>query len=496
MDSKIPNRQYIPAYGVDYDALEHGKTWLLSGSQDEALVLYVPTLEQLSGSPSTALTTFLGEETAKQFVKTGKLTIDGKTINLITEEKTIQLEKPMRLLACWADSESIERIETNYDLSSILVITWNSKHDITDWKLKKCPTQFVGYTPPITPEDWFTPPSQSDSSTAHESTIDQEMSTVTMKRPHVVVLGAGASRATCPEGDKNGKKIPLMQDFAEVLDLKSLLQVWGISPDQNFEEIFSDLYEKQETKKLEEITKLIDEYFEQLELPDKPTIYDHLVLSLREKDMIATFNWDPLLLQAYFRNQKSGLKLPQLLFLHGNVRVGYCKKDNSAGPIERPCKKCGKPFERSPLLYPIKKKDYTKNIFISREWERLKWGFQNAFMITIFGYSGPKTDVEAISAMKGAWGDTKDRSLEETTFITTRSKDETYETWQSFIHTHHYEVHSNFYDSWIANHPRRTGEAFFMEKLDAMFIDNNPIPNDVGFPELWHWFEQFKKAES
>lgn len=30
-----------------------------------------------------------------------------------------------------------------------------------------------------------------------------------MQRPHIVILGAGASRAVCPE-DRNGKKLPIM----------------------------------------------------------------------------------------------------------------------------------------------------------------------------------------------------------------------------------------------------------------------------------------------
>lgn len=47
----------------------------------------------------------------------------------------------------------------------------------------------------------------------HVVTVEQEVSTVRMQKPHVVVLGAGASRATCPDGDKNGRKIPLMRDF-------------------------------------------------------------------------------------------------------------------------------------------------------------------------------------------------------------------------------------------------------------------------------------------
>ena len=145
------DREYIPAYGADHDAVKHGLAWLLSGD-DETLALFVPTLRQIGGSISTVLTTVLGEETAKQFVKDGRLNVNGKIINLITEKKTVYLEEPVRLLACWADSKSIEKLEVNYRISHLLVITWNSKHDITDWKLRKRPKQFTGYIPPQPPE--------------------------------------------------------------------------------------------------------------------------------------------------------------------------------------------------------------------------------------------------------------------------------------------------------------------------------------------------------
>ena len=329
-----------------------------------------------------------------------------------------------------------------------------------------------------------------------EVTIEQEVSMIKMKRPHVVVLGAGASRATCPNGDKNGKVLPLMRDLVEAVGLSGLLQKWNIDSNQNFEEIFSSLYEKEETEKNTTLQDLVKEYFNQLELQEKPTIYDHLVLSLREKDLIATFNWDPLLMQAYLRNRKVGLRLPQLAFLHGNVSVGCCEKDKVVGVAGAHCRSCGDLYKPVPLLYPIKQKDYASNPFIAEEWNRLKWGFQNTFMITIFGYSAPKTDQEALSAMKQAWGDKDKRGFEQTSFITTRSEDEVLESWEPFIHTHHYEVHADFYSSWIANHPRRTGEAYWNQYIDAKFIDNNPIPKDVDFPELWDWFKRFKEAEN
>ena len=99
------------------------------------------------------------------------------------------------------------------------------------------------------------------------------------------------------------------------------------------------------------------------------------------------------------------------------------------------------------------------NEFIVTEWNALKRGFSEAFMITIFG-SGPKTDEETIAAMSEAWGASDDRNLEQTSFITIQDDDEIQKNWSKFIHSHHYEIHSDFYQSWIANHPRRTGEAY------------------------------------
>lgn len=61
------------------------------------------------------------------------------------------------------------------------------------------------------------------------------------------------------------------------------------------------------------------------ELPDSPTIYDFLVLSLTEKDLIVTFNWDPLLVQAICRVQRYTSNIPQVAFLHGNVAVVFVK---------------------------------------------------------------------------------------------------------------------------------------------------------------------------
>jgi len=317
--------------------------------------------------------------------------------------------------------------------------------------------------------------------------IREEIERLMMKRPHIVILGAGASRAVCPNGDKNGKILPLMNDLIKILEFNDLKSLRIKST--NFEDIYSYLCQSDKHKDLRgKIEKLIYKYFESIEIPDQPTIYDHLVLSLRKKDIIATFNWDPLLVQAYRRNSQK-LELPNLLFLHGNVEVGYCGKDKISGIKNFPCVKCSNVLEPITLLYPITNKNYASNGFISSQWNNLQSSIRTTFMITFFGYGAPKTDTRAIELMKLAWGKLKQRKMEQIEIIDIKSEEELHKTWSPFIFSHHYEIHSDFYDSWIANHPRRTVEAYYDQYWMAKFIENNPIPKDLSFHELWEWFK-------
>lgn len=329
-----------------------------------------------------------------------------------------------------------------------------------------------------------------------EVSIEQEIKQIQMGKPHVVILGAGASYAAFPSGDKNDVRLPLMNNFVDILGLNDLLCQTGINFEvDNFESIYDQLYRNNTHQAVrEELEKVIYDYFSRLEIIDETTIYDHLLLSLREKDVVATFNWDPFLLLAYRRNAQK-FKLPRLLFLHGNVGVGYCEKDKVAGINGNRCSKCGCVLAPTKLLYPIAEKNYHLNGFISLQWKELNQHLQSAFMITIFGYGAPQSDVSAIDLMKSAWGDVNQREMEQTEIIDIRSEDDLSNTWEPFIHTHHYETHSSFYNSWIANHPRRTGEAYINQYWNAQFIDNNPIPKELTFPELWAWYDRLKQVE-
>jgi len=225
-------------------------------------------------------------------------------------------------------------------------------------------------------------------------------------------------------------------------------------------------------KKLEEV---IRDYMLDFKLPNSPTVYDYLIMGLTSKDLIATFNWDPLLVQAYGRAMSYTNNLPQLAFLHGNVAVGYCLKDNVIGNVGMPCR-CGEPLAPTKLLFPIKNKDYSSDEAIAKSWKSLKNALEVAYMVTIFGYSAPKSDVEAVAMLKKAWGAVKDRNLEEIEIVDLRTEDEVIESWEDFIHTHHYSYHTNFFTTTIGRCPRRSCEATF-DRL----MGNHWLKADKGF---------------
>lgn len=324
-----------------------------------------------------------------------------------------------------------------------------------------------------------------------------EIDNVSMERPHLILLGAGASLAAFPHGDRNGRKLPLMNDLVQVVGLENLLLKTNVDyRGRNFEEVYSELQERIEFRPLvEEIESLISDYFSSLKLPDEPTLYDHLVLSLRSKDVIATFNWDPFLFYACARNCHI-TDPPYVFFLHGNVAIGYCLDDNFSGPAGSQCKKCGKALTTSKLLYPVTNKDYTSNPYIEKEWNGMRDVLRDAYVLTIFGYSAPKTDVEAIKLLKDGWGNPGQRQFERIEIIDIKDEEELVQIWRQFICAGHYQTMNSFYESWAARHPRRTCEAVWDQYMEIKYLDDNRIRRHLGFKELWKWYEPIIETEN
>jgi hypothetical protein len=334
----------------------------------------------------------------------------------------------------------------------------------------------------------------------HEVTVAQEIADTKVQKPHALLLGAGASKAALPNGDRHGTPVPLLRDVAEALGLAELF------PDdlhqlakEDFEAAYSRLVER-DSDSVAEIDRRVADYFTRLALPDEANLYDFIHLCLRKKDAIFTFNWDPFLIQSRIRLARLGItEFPTLFFLHGNVAIGYCANDETSGLVGRRCSTCGGFFQPSNLLFPVEEKNYQNDPFIAREWRAVRVYLEACFMLTVFGYSAPTTDVEAIELLKEGWGTSQQRNMEQTEIVSRPGADEgeLREKWGPFIHTHHYEIHDSFYDSWLGNHPRRSGEAYRNQYWEAKFVDNNPVPRQITeLSELVEWFEPLLEVET
>lgn len=311
-------------------------------------------------------------------------------------------------------------------------------------------------------------------------------------RAHTVILGAGATVAAIPNGDRYGNKSSVMDGLIDKLGLKKILADVNLKTgSNNLEDIYSELYLRHDCKDvLHKLEEVLYSYFDSLELPDFPTVYDFLVLSLTHKDAIATFNWDPLLLQAYERCNEFTDNLPHIFCLHGNTGMGYCSKHNEFGVKNAICPKCKKPLTPIELLYPVKNKDYQSNKYIKGCWEATEWMIENSYMLTIFGYSAPSTDIGAIKLLKKAWGSLDDRQLEEVSVIDVISEDEVCDKWKDFIYTHHYKYTNNYFDSYLGMFPRRSCETIF-----ATYSLNIPPNPDLGFKNGMSWDDVWNKMD-
>lgn len=176
MVSSDTNRQFIPALGYDPTSIRYGLAWLLN-SDDETLVQFHSTRGNRHESIYYELEAIFGKDIAYKSSKEDRITIDEKIIHqlpndrhtnilvnkdalgkkeikiknerivhLITDKKLPLLQGPLRLLACWANSCELEELESRYQISNLLVITWGEE-EIMSWKQKK-PSRFKEYDPP------------------------------------------------------------------------------------------------------------------------------------------------------------------------------------------------------------------------------------------------------------------------------------------------------------------------------------------------------------
>jgi hypothetical protein len=313
---------------------------------------------------------------------------------------------------------------------------------------------------------------------------------------HTFILGAGATRAAFPNGDKYGQPVPLMKDFVKVLALDDFFSRHRIEfADHNIEDIYDQLYASDPSSPvLEELNQIIVNYFSSLRIPDEVTLYDELILSLQKKDAIFSFNWDPLLVQAYSRNL-AAKELPDIHFLHGNVAIGICKKDRHVGYLGNKCSLCNSPLTPTKLLYPIKTKSYTSDPFIESEWRALEYYIDNSFILSIFGYSAPKTDVEAIAIMQKAWSKNSLFELNEIDIIDIKPREEVEDNWSGFMYKSHGGIFDDVRDTHSFSYARRSCESWGEAIMQCAPWHENNLPRYTNLLDLQRWVEPLVQEE-
>jgi hypothetical protein len=120
------------------------------------------------------------------------------------------------------------------------------------------------------------------------------------------------------------------------------------------------------------------------------------------------------------------------------------------------------------LLYPIKNKDYSQNVYIQDAWNRLQYYLENACIVTIWGYSAPKSDKEAKLMMLKAFS-SQFRILDQIEVIDIAEEEKIYKTWSPFAKqtNYHLNIHKSLMDTILGEFPRRSVEGYVKRNIEG-----------------------------
>ena len=71
---------------------------------------------------------------------------------------------------------------------------------------------------------------------------DYDIAELMRSRPHLFILGAGATKATIPNGDKYGRQSPVMENFMHEIGIDYLLDgvtIWKCRVSYDFNSIWN-----------------------------------------------------------------------------------------------------------------------------------------------------------------------------------------------------------------------------------------------------------------
>jgi len=92
------------------------------------------------------------------------------------------------------------------------------------------------------------------------------------QRPHVVLLGAGASHAAFSDGDADGRSGPVMNELVSFNGVGELLRQAGLEGiDRNFEELYAELRQAAQYQKTADLVENeVRRFFVEMRLPNWP----------------------------------------------------------------------------------------------------------------------------------------------------------------------------------------------------------------------------------
>ena len=140
-------------------------------------------------------------------------------------------------------------------------------------------------------------------------------------------------------------------------------------------------------------------------------------------------------------------------------------------------------------------KDYSSDPAIRKAWEVTREGLKNALVVTVFGYSAPASDKDALSIMSEAWGKPAKRQFELFEMIDIKPREEVRASWTAFTFSGHYRICATFSESFLAIHPRRSIEAFLNQYIHARFLEGNRVIEATTLDELHEWFRPLVEVE-
>jgi hypothetical protein len=147
----------------------------------------------------------------------------------------------------------------------------------------------------------------------------------------------------------------------------------------------------------------------------------------------------------------------------------------------------GEQLQEVPLLYPVKNKNYQKDEFISEQWKILDDYISKAALITIYGYSAPKTDIEAINIIKKAFARLGTPRYFDIVEIIEHPKFDTKnisEAWLdlSEMARGHLKLRRSVFDSYMFKNPRRSLEFLHKNRIASSWWGESTIkftPDDI-----------------